>query len=163
MSNIEVKIDELKRKIEDIELAIDEDKGKDIIIDRLHEEVIAFRNNLLEKSTNNILLEIIHLIDANQKLREDLVEKDIEGKEQIINYIESLSYDLDDILYRNNVEHYVNDTDTIDSRTQTIVESVPTSNEELIGKRKSTISLGYHRDGEILRKERVSVYRTEGK
>lgn len=152
-------LENINKKLDDLSFDFKEDKEKNKIIDRLHSEVMEFRNDLLSKQADNIFLEIIHLIDANRKLKNDIMESDIENKNIIANYIDSLDFDLTDILYRNNVEEYISDNEELDFKLQTIVSSIDSDDPNKIGKRSRTISAGYHRDGTVLRKERIEVYR----
>lgn len=152
-------LEDINKKLADIQYSIELNKEKDLTINRLHSEVIDFRNNLLSKQSDNIFLEIIHLIDANRKLCNDIANSEIGDKDIVIDYIDSLGHDLDDILYRNNVEEFASDNNIFDSKSQTIVASKETDNESLIGTRSRTISSGYHRDGEVLRKERIEIFR----
>lgn len=58
-------------------------------------------------------MEIIHLIDANRKLCNDIANSEIGDKDIVIDYIDSLGHDLDDILYRNNVEEFASDNNIL--------------------------------------------------
>lgn len=150
---------EIKKDINNILAIMEEDKEKDIIINRLHNEVQNFRNNLIAKQSDAILMDIIHLIDRNNKIINDFKGSEMPGKDEIIIQIQGMSYDLEDILYRNNVENFVVEDEEIDIQRQTIVKTIDTNNKDLVGKKYSSVLPGYHRDGIVFRKERVCAYK----
>lgn len=47
-------LEDINKKLADIQYSIELSKEKDLTINRLHSEVIDFRNNLLSKQSDNI-------------------------------------------------------------------------------------------------------------
>lgn len=143
----------------------DENKRKNTIIDNMHKELTDYRNGAIDKQSESLIMEIIHLIDSNNKVLHILEQE--ENQEEITKkalvQIRGLSLDLEDILYRHNIEKYENPSIEVDVSRQTVVEYDLTDDNNLVNKVSRRISPGYDKDGKIVRKEKISIYKIGGK
>lgn len=137
------------------------DTYKDSLFKKLHDELQDYRNGTFEKNSDAIALEIIRLIDElgkdlevfGQTAETDNVSKALYGK------TDELRQELLDILYRQSIEPYQEKSEELDSHRQTNVQTVTTEEPEKHRKIAERVSDGYEKNGRVIRKERVKVYR----
>ena len=106
--SISEKIDDIDKKFE---TKIKVDCHKNALFDNMHKELIEYKNETIMKIVDSVLLDIIQVLDNNQKTIERYEE--IEFMDDISNALlqdlKNLSEDLTDILYRASVESYTID------------------------------------------------------
>lgn len=79
---------------------------------------------------------------------------------KLLRITKGLYQDIQDVLYRNGVEPYSIEGDEVNARRQTIIDTVPTEDEEKNNRIAERTADGYQKDdGTILRKERVKIFR----
>ena len=133
----------------------------DSLFKKLHDELQDYRNGTFEKNSDAIALEIIRLIDElgkdlevfGQTAETDDVSKALYGK------TDELRQELLDILYRQSIEPYQEKSEELDSHRQTNVQTVNTEEPEKHRKIAERVADGYEKNGRVIRKERVKVYR----
>ena len=158
-------LDDVKAGIAALQESFDQkikaDAKKDELFNRLHDELQGYRNGLHEKQSDAIALEVIRLIDS---LSEDMdfyaasADSDPSAA-AVLGKVEELHQELLDILYRQGIEPYQDDNTELDSHRQTNVQTVITEDS---GRHRSIaehVADGYEKNGRVLRKERVRVYR----
>ncbi len=165
-------IDALRQELADIkaglsalqetfEQKIKTDTKKNEQFDRLHEELQDYRNGTFEKTSDAIALEIIRLIDElgnDMAFYAETAETDPTAKALQDKSVD-LRQELLDILYRQGIEPYQDKTETLDSHRQTNVQTVITEEPEKHRTIAERLSDGYEKNGRVIRKERVKVYR----
>ena len=137
------------------------DTKKNEQFDKLHEELQDYRNGTFEKTSDAIALEIIRLIDELGKdmtfyaetAETDAIAKALHSKTG------GLRQELLDILYRQGIEPYQEKTETLDSHRQTNVQTITTEDAEKHRTIAERVADGFEKDGRVIRKERVKVYR----
>ena len=146
---------------ESFDQKIKADTYKDSLFKKLHDELQDYRNGTFEKNSDAIALEIIRLIDElgkdlevfGQTAETDDVSKALYGK------TDELRQELLDILYRQSIKPYQEKSEELDSHRQTNVQTVNTEEPEKHRKIAERVADGYEKNGRVIRKERVKVYR----
>ena len=125
----------------------------------MHKELTQYKNGLITQVINNILIDIIQIIDINDKNISLFENQDYseENYEKIIKILKGISEDLTDVLYRQSVEPYT--LDEIDVKRQKILQVIPTNDISLDRTIAKKIVPGYEKDGKIIRPERISIYK----
>lgn len=157
LQSIEEKITQINEKIEkmqgDFERKIKVDTHKDKMFDNMHDELTKYRNDVVTRIANSIILDIIQLLDVYRKIIAESEDSSVQEQMQ------NVCQDLEDILYRNNVEPF--SLEEIDLKQQKIVKYVKTDNEELHNTIAQHLAPGYEKEGKVIRPERIAIYRKE--
>ena len=135
------------------------DMHKAEMFDNMHKELTQYKNGLITQVINNILIDIIQIIDINDKNISLFESQNYseENYEKIIKILKGVSEDLTDVLYRQSVEPYT--LDEIDVKRQKILQVIPTNDSSLDRTIAKKIVPGYEKDGKIIRPERISIYK----
>ncbi|SHM31633.1 nucleotide exchange factor GrpE [Ruminococcus flavefaciens] len=132
---------------------------EDKVIDQMHSELQKYKEDMYAQLVRPILLDIIEVRDSILRIAATYQSKP-EGERDIPNKTFSdYSYDLQDILEKNNVEIYrskIGD-DFIPIRQRAMKKEV-THDESLHGKIAESLSCGYCYNGRVISAEKVSVY-----
>ena len=150
----------LERKFDD---KIEEDTHKNGLFDNMHRELIRYQNGALEKIVDTIALDIIQLIDTTKGHSRVYEEKEFteENYKKLLRIIKGIAEDLEDILYRQNIESYTVSGDVVDVRRQKIIQTVPTDDstkDNLVAVRAAD---GYEKGDKVLRPERIKIFKYE--
>ncbi|MBS7328543.1 MAG: nucleotide exchange factor GrpE [Oxalobacter sp.] len=146
---------------ESFDQKIKTDAKKNEQFDRLHDELQDYRNGTFEKNIDAIALEIIRLIDElgnDANFYKETAETDGTAK-ALYKKTDDLRQELLDILYRQSIEPYQDKSEELDSHRQTNVQTVITEEAEKHRKIAERVADGYEKNGRVIRKERVKVYR----
>ena len=124
-SNLADTIELLKTLDKKFEQKIKTDAHKSEMFDNMHKELTQYKNGLITQVINNILVDIIQLIDSNNKSIEyfENIEFSEENYFKLINLLKGTSEDLTDILYRQSVEPYTVE-EGIDVKRQKIIQTI---------------------------------------
>lgn len=151
----------LDKKFE-TKIKVDEHKNK--MFDNMHSELTEFRNDVVMQVVNNIILEIIQLIDSNNKTCKKFSseEPSEENYKKLLSALEAVSEDLTDILYRESVEPYEHQGD-VDVKRQKIIKIIKTDDKSLDNTVAERYVSGYEKNGKVIRPERIAIYKYESK
>lgn len=129
------------------------------IVDQMHRELQKYKEDLYAQLLRPILLDIVEVRDSILRMAATYLAKP-EGEQSIPNKtFADYSYDLQDILEKNNVEIYRGTAgDTFAPLRQRVIKKVATADESLHGKVAESLSGGYSYGGKILSPEKISVY-----
>lgn len=129
------------------------------IVDQMHRELQKYKEDLYAQLLRPILMDIAEVRDSILRMAAAYLARP-EGEQSIPNKTFSdYSYDLQDILEKNNVEVYHSaGGDTFTPIRQRVIKKVPTADESLHGKVAESLSSGYSYGGKILSPEKISVY-----
>ena len=146
---------------ESFDQKIKTDAKKNEQFDMLHGELQNYRNGTFDKNIDAIALEIIRLID---ELGKDMAvfgetAETNETDKALYRKTDELRQELLDILYRQSIEPYQKQTDELDSHRQTNIQTVITEEADKHRKIAEHVADGYEKNGRVIRKERVKVYR----
>ena len=141
------------------------DQSKQQVIDRLHDELVGHRGDLVAQTARPFIFGMIHhhaeigkLLAAvrNERAAEVPTAK-------VCKLLESLQEDVEDVLGENGVAAYrVEVSAPFDPARQTVIgAALPTTDEARSGTIAACLGPGFERDGRVVVKARVSAYRLE--
>jgi molecular chaperone GrpE len=159
LENSETLLEQVSALNKKFDQKIKTDMHKAEMFDNMHKELTQYKNGLITQVINNILIDIIQIIDINDKNISLFKNQDCseENYEKIIKILKGVSEDLTDVLYRQSVEPYT--LDEIDVKRQKILQVIPTNDISLDRTIAKKIVPGYEKDGKIIRPERISIYK----
>lgn len=159
LENSETLLEQVSALNKKFDQKIKTDIHKAEMFDNMHKELTQYKNGLITQVINNILIDIIQIIDINDKNISLFENQDYseENYEKIIRILKGVSEDLTDVLYRQSVEPYT--LDEIDVKRQKILQVIPTNDISLDRTIAKKIVPGYEKDGKIIRPERISIYK----
>lgn len=159
LENSETLLEQVSALNKKFDQKIKTDMHKAEMFDNMHKELTQYKNGLITQVINNILIDIIQIIDINDKNISLFENQDYseENYEKIIKILKGISEDLTDVLYRQSVEPYT--LDEIDVKRQKILQVIPTNDISLDRTIAKKIVPGYEKDGKIIRPERISIYK----
>lgn len=143
----------------DFESKLKYDAHKEQVIDRLHRELLEYRQDLYKKMLQPVILDLITLTDQVEKQNMFAKSETLPTIEQLLKQAEYFGEDLQDLLYRNGVETYRVEGDHFNPKKQKIVTTKETDQIELKGRIVQRLHPGYEWDGKIVRPEKVVAYR----
>lgn len=159
LENSETLLEQVSALNKKFDQKIKTDMHKAEMFDNMHKELTQYKNGLITQVINNILIDIIQIIDINDKNISLFENQDYseENYEKIIKILKGVSEDLTDVLYRQSVEPYT--LDEIDVKRQKILQVISTNDISLDRTIAKKIVPGYEKDGKIIRPERISIYK----
>ena len=156
--DIAARLDELKELFEE-RIRYDEYKNK--LFDNMHSELTKFRNGMADKILDSMALDVIGIIDIVKRTAANYSEKEAnaENYKRLLNQVYGIAEDLTDVLYRQSIEPYNVNGDTVDVKRQKIAKVIETDDESLDKTVAQVVLEGYEKEGRVLRPERVNVYK----
>ena len=153
-------LEEIIKLREDFNDKLKYDKHKEEMIDALHNQLQQYKDNLVLKSYKPLVLDIISLIDSNNKKVNNLKNKAINelNSLKLLKNIEDFSEDLQDVLIRQGVEMFTSEGKIFDGLIHspaTIIETDDSSKDKMI---VNTLKPGYILDDKVIKKEVVEIY-----
>jgi molecular chaperone GrpE len=150
---------------EQFESKLKYDKHKEEIIDKLHAENQAYKNDLFKKIISPFVNEVIFLIDDYANLFKKHSGTDIAEIDtvKLLRQFGSISGDLEELLNKNGIESFTVADDAVDFAKQKIIKTVSTEIQEKDKTVCERIKKGFIMDGKIIRQELVSCYKFENK
>jgi len=144
----------------DFQVKLQYDQHKEKIIDNLHRELQAYRNDILKKLIQPIIMNIIQMIDDYNKLKKHYEQLNPEELEplKLLNIISDIPEELNEILYRQNVEPYHTDQGKFDPKKQRVSKKIQTTDSSLDKIVSKKMRPGYIWEDKIMRPEMVEVY-----
>ena len=152
-------------KIEEIQDSftrkIERDTHKEQMFDNMHKQLVGFQNEVYEKPVNNLALDLIQIIDYIKKDYAFYSDGEIteERYTKLLKCVLSIAQELEDALYRHEIEPYNVPGDMVDAKRQKIISVVETDDQGLIGKIAERLADGYEKNGKVLRPERIKAYK----
>lgn len=142
---------------------IAEDTHKNGLFDNMHRELVRYQNRALDKIVDTIALDIIQLVDTTKGHVRVYEKKEPteENYKKLLRIAKGIAEDLEDILYRQNIESYRVPGHEVDVRRQKIIQTVPTddkSKDNLVAVR---VADGYEKGDKVLRPERIKIFKYE--
>lgn len=142
---------------------IAEDTHKNGLFDNMHRELVRYQNGALDKIVDTIALDIIQLVDTTKGHVRVYNKKEPteENYKKLLRIVKGIAEDLEDILYRQNIESYRVPGHEVDTRRQKIIQTVPTddkSKDNLVAVR---VADGYEKGDKVLRPERIKIFKYE--
>jgi len=157
----------IKELISDLSLQFESkikyDKHKEEIIDKLHSENQAFKNDLYRKLILPLVNEIIFMLDDYSILFKKHSESDINEVDvpKLLKQFGGISEDLENLLYKNGIDVYSVEGEQFDSSKQKVIKTIPTDDPLKDKTVCEKLKKGFVLDGKIIRMEHVSCYKFE--
>lgn len=153
-------LEEIVKLREEFNEKLKYDKHKEEMIDDLHNQLQQYKDNLVLKSYKPLVLDIISLIDSNNKKVDILKNQSINklNSLKLLKNIEDFSEDLQDMLIRQGVEMFRSEGKVFDGLIHspaTNIETDDISRDKMIA---NTLKPGYILDDKVIKKEVVEVY-----
>lgn len=139
------------------------DKHKEEIIDKLHSENQAFKNDLYKKLILPLVNEIIFMLDDYSTLFKKHSESDITEVDvpKLLKQFGGISEDLENLLYKNGIDVYSVEGEQFDSSKQKVIKTIPTDDPLKDKTVCEKLKKGFVLDGKIIRMEHVSCFKFE--
>ena len=150
---------------EQFESKLKYDKHKDQIIDKLHAENQAYRNDLFRKIVSPFVNEIISFIDDYSSLFKRHSESELSEIDtaKLLKQFGNISENLEELLDKNGIESFRVEGNAIDFSKQKVIKTVPTDDPEKDKTVYERIKKGFIMEGKIIRQEHISCYKFENK
>lgn len=142
---------------------IAEDTHKNGLFDNMHRELVRYQNGALDKIVDTIALDIIQLVDTTKGHVRVYEKKEPteENYKKLLRIVKGIAEDLEDILYRQNIESYRVPGHEVDVRRQKIIQTVPTDDQSKDNLVAVRVADGYMEGEKILRPERIKIFKYE--
>lgn len=166
-SELLAKLDAVQQALATLQQSFDdkiaEDTHKNGLFDNMHRELVRYQNGALDKIVDTIALDIIQLVDTTKGHVRVYEKKEPteENYKKLIRIVKGIAEDLEDILYRQNIESYRVPGHEVDTRRQKIIQTMPTddkSKDNLVAVRAAD---GYEKGDKVLRPERIKIFKYE--
>jgi molecular chaperone GrpE len=133
------------------------------VVDRLHAELQEYKQDLLLNTMRPVFIDLIQLHDDIGKMVAAQSQSEGEGKGEVRRLLDiMLGYQqgIEDILYRQGIEPYLQEGDIFDPRRQRAVAAIPTDDPTLARTIAARHRKGFQTQGDerVIRPEIVSVY-----
>ena len=164
-SELLAKLDAVQQALATLQQSFDdkiaEDTHKNCLFDNMHRELVRYQNGALDKIVDTIALDIIQLVDTTKgHVRVyDKKEPTEENYKKLLRIVKGIAEDLEDILYRQNIESYRVLGHGVDVRRQKIIQTIPTddkSKDNLVAVR---VADGYEKGDKVIRPERIKIFK----
>ena len=143
----------------DFEEKVKNDRHKEAIIDKLHEENQDYKRDLLRKVMEPVFLNVIRLIDDYGKLSKHYHGKELtpEDGQKLRKSIEGIGADLEYLLLNQGLEPYRTEEGYFDPKRHRALETVETKDETKDKALVESLRPGYRWGDRVIRHEMVSV------
>lgn len=136
------------------------DVHKDEIIDKLHQELQEYKQDIVKKHILSIVLDVVKVADDIRKWITYFKSLDVSQRDpvKLFRYLEAIPSDLEDIFYWQGVKPYSNQEGIFDPARQRAMKKITTddvSKDKAIAK---SLRPGYEWEGKVIRQEMVAVY-----
>ncbi len=136
------------------------DAYKDKLIDNLHRELQAYKNDLIKKHVQSMVMDIIKVIDDIRKLSDHYLSmppEDLEP-EKLLELLHRVPDDLEDLFYYQGVKPFACKGAEFDPTRQRVLKRVETDDPALDKTVAESLRPGYEWDEKVIRPEFVAVY-----
>ncbi len=136
------------------------DAHKNGIIDKLHSELQEYKDDLIRKLLQPMILDVILAIDNFNKLARTNRDREPEALDprKLLQMLECVPDDLENLLYRRGVDCYREDGERFNPKRQKVMKKIPTADRERDRTIATRLRKGYEWDGRMIRPEMVAVY-----
>lgn len=138
-----------------------QDAHKNMLFDEMHRELTRYQNGVMDKIVETMALDIIQLVDSTKGHVRVYEEKEAteDNYKRLLRVVKGIAEDLQDILYRQNIESYSVAGDEVDVRRQKIIQILDTAEadkDNLVAERTAE---GYEKGEKVLRPERIKIFK----
>ena len=161
---LQIKIEEIYDVVEglrrDFEFKLKNDAQKNKIIDGLHTELQAYKNDIVKSHLRSLVMDVIQFIDNTRKLTQHyatLGPAEVDPV-KLLNLLNGIPSELEDLLNRQGVSPFTCEERTFDPSRQRAMKRIPTPEADQDKTVAETLHPGYEWDGQIIRPEMVKVH-----
>lgn len=136
------------------------ERSQEVRIARLHEELQAYRNDLVREPARQLLRGIIRLHDDLGRIAAALrgTPADELTAGRFFRHLADFQEDLELLLAQHGVERFAAPGESFDPRRQRALRTVPTADPDRVGELAERLRPGFEQGELLLQKERVAVY-----
>jgi len=136
------------------------DAHKDKVIDKLHQELQEYKQDIVKKHILSIVLDVVKVADDIRKWLTYFRSLEVSQRDpvKLFRYLEAIPSDLEDIFYWQGVKPYSSKDDVFNPAKQRAIKKIHTddpSKDKTIAK---SLRPGYEWDDKVIRQEMVAVY-----
>jgi molecular chaperone GrpE (heat shock protein) len=161
---IQIKLDEIHDVVDglrrDFEFKLKNDAQKNKIIDGLHTELQAYKNDIVKSHLRSLVMDVIQFIDNTRKLTQHYATRSPSEADpvKLLNLLNGIPSELEDLLNRQGVSPFTCPDRTFDPGRQRAIKRIPTPEENQDKTVAETVHPGYEWDGQVIRPEMVKVH-----
>lgn len=153
-------LEEMQSLRQDFETKVKYDESKERLIDTLHKELQAYREDLHFKILRPVFIDLISMYDDFAKVIDALCKKAPDSSaDQEMQNLQSFQEMIEEILRRNGVEAFEVEEDLFLGSKQRIVRTVETIDPALDKRIARRVRRGFAYENRALRPEVVEVYK----
>lgn len=144
------------------EVKLKYDQQKEKTIDRLHNELTRYKNDLISTLLKPVLMDVIQHIDKERKWLAGLKKKHEKGElsiEKLLRDLEGMPAEWEEIIERQGVQSYQVEGEGLEGKKQKVISTEITEQPGLHKTIAKRVASGYEWAGKTLRKEEVIVYK----
>jgi len=136
------------------------DAHKDKIIDKLHQELQEYKQDIVKKHILSIVLDVVKVADDIRKWLTYFRSLDVSQRDpvKLFRYLEAIPSDLEDIFYWQGVKPYTGKDDEFNPAKQRAIKKIPTDDVTKDKTVAKSLRPGYEWEDKIIRQEMVAVY-----
>lgn len=153
--------DALMKRLGDLQSAFDREvraeATREKVVDRLHAELQEYKQDLLLNTLRPVFIDLIQLHDDIGKLVQAQEQADGHPS-RLTDTMNGFQQGIEDILYRQGVEPFQQDTDVFDPRRQRAASTVVTDDPSMVKTVASRLRKGFQAGEKLIRPEIVTVY-----
>ena len=136
------------------------DAHKDKIIDKLHQELQEYKQDIVKKHILSIVLDVVKVADDIRKWLTYFRSLDVSQRDpvKLFRYLEAIPSDLEDIFYWQGVRPYSSKDGIFNPAKQRAIKKIPTDDSAKDKTIAKSLRPGYEWEDKIIRQEMVAVY-----
>ena len=140
---------------------IEVDAHKNALFDKMHEELVRYRNGILDRLVEAMALDIIQLVDFTKHFLRVYEEEEVseDSYKRLLGIVSGIAKQLNDILYRQSIEPYRTTGEEVNVRRQKILQTVATDEQAKNNLVAERVADGYEKDGKVIRPEQIKIYK----
>jgi molecular chaperone GrpE (heat shock protein) len=160
-----LRLDGIERQLESLHQEFQDklkyDAHKEKMIDNLYQELQDYKNDLVKKHLNSLIMDIIKIIDDIRKLTRHYRSKGLtdEDPPKLLEMLEDIPSDLENLLSWQGVMPFTCDEIAFDPKRQKVMRGIETFDKSEDRTVAESVRPGYEWDGKVIRHEMVDVYK----
>lgn len=163
-----LKLEEVQNQLQklgaDFQSKLKYDAHKNRLIDDLHQELQAHKDDVVKRFLRSMMMDLIQFIDSVRKLTEFYAAQDPNraDPEKLIGLLKNIPSDLEDICGRQGVTPFSCEGSVFDPTRQRALKQVYTTDSSRDKEVADRLRPGYEWEDQIIRPEMVAVYTYRG-
>jgi len=136
------------------------DAHKDKIIDKLHQELQEYKQDIVKKHILSIVLDVVKVADDIRKWLTYFRSLDVSQRDpvKLFRYLEAIPSDLEDIFYWQGVRPYSSKDGIFNPAKQRAIKKISTDDSAKDKTIAKSLRPGYEWEDKVIRQEMVAVY-----